>query len=67
VIHRAYKFRHSLVVISANWLGALSFMGAISAISLQTFDKFTTGLIAYGVIFCLFMLAFTAKELKNKE
>jgi hypothetical protein len=66
VIYRAIKYRHSLVIISANWLGALAFMGAISSIAVATSNKTYSGLIAYGVVFCLFMLAFTAKEIRRK-
>lgn len=67
VIHKAFKYRHSLVVISANWLGGLAFMGAISSLAVATTNKTYAGAIAYGVVFCLFMLAFTAREIKQKE
>jgi hypothetical protein len=41
-------------------------MGAISSIAVATSNKTYSGLIAYGVVFCLFMLAFTAKEIRRK-
>lgn len=66
VIHRAWKFRHSLIIISANWLGALAFMGCISSIAVATTNKLLSGVIAYGVVFCLFMLAYTAREIRRK-
>ena len=64
VIFKAYKYRHSLLVISANWLGTLAFMGALSSVSVVYFDKLLAGIIAYGVVLSLFMLAYTAREIK---
>lgn len=66
VIHKAYKYRNSLILISANWLGVLAFMGALSSISVVYLDKRFAGIVAYGVVLSLFMLAYTAKELKSK-
>lgn len=65
VIHRAYRFRHSLLIISSQWLGALAFFGALSSFSVLRTSKFLAGLIAYGVVLSLFMLTYTAKELKR--
>jgi len=65
VVVRAWKFRHSLIIISANWLGSLAFMGAISALAVASTSKMYAGMIAYGVVFCLFMLAYTAKEIRK--
>lgn len=65
VIHRAWIFRHALIVVSANWLGCLAFFGALSSISVIAFDRFIAGIIAYGVVLSLFMLAYTAREVKR--
>jgi hypothetical protein len=65
VIYKAYRYRHSLIVISANWLGCLAFFGALSSVSVVLFSKLWAGVVAYGVILSLFMLAYTAREVKN--
>lgn len=65
VVYKAYKYRHSLIVISANWLGSLAFMGAISALAVASTNRTYSGIIAYGVVFCLFMLAYTSKEIRK--
>lgn len=64
VVHRAWRYRHSLIVVSANWLGCLAFFGALSSISVVLFNKIIAGIIAYGVVLSLFMLAYTAREVK---
>lgn len=64
VVHRAWRYRHSLIVVSANWLGCLAFFGALSSISVVLFNKIIAGVIAYGVVLSLFMLAYTAREVK---
>lgn len=65
VVGRAWRFRHSLIVVSANWLGCLAFFGALSSISVVVFERFIAGIIAYGVVLSLFMLAYTAREVKR--
>lgn len=65
VIYRAWKFRHSLLIISANWLGAMAFFGALSSFGVLRTSKLLAGIIAYGVVLSLFMLTYTAKELKR--
>lgn len=64
VVHRAWRCRHSLIVVSANWLGCLAFFGALSSISVVVFNRLIAGIIAYGVVLSLFMLAYTAREIK---
>lgn len=65
VIYKAWKYRHSLVIVSANWLGALAFFGAMSSFAVFRTEPLIAGLIAYGVVLSLFMLTYSAKELKR--
>jgi hypothetical protein len=67
VIYKAWTFRHSLLIVSANWLGCLAFFGAMASLSVLRTHKVATGIIAYGVVLSLFMLTYTAKELKKVE
>ena len=65
VIYKAWTFRHSLLIVSANWLGCLAFFGALASLSVLRSHKAVSGIIAYGVVLSLFMLTYTAKELKK--
>ena len=67
VAYRAYRFKHSLIMISANWLGALVFFTALTSVINALVGNKIGGMVAYGILFSLFMLAFTARELKTKE
>lgn len=65
VLVRAYKFRRSMLIISANWLGSLALFGMFASLSVVRTNKVVTGLMAYGVVLSLFMLTYTAKEIKK--
>ena len=66
VFYKAYKYRGSVIVISAFWLGALA-ISAIIAASASTFnlDLLTRSILGYLVAISMFMLALTAKEIKR--
>ena len=65
VIIRAWKFRHSLLIISARWLAGLAIFGVLSSFYVVRDNKAVAGMIAYGVVLSLFMVTYTAKELKR--
>lgn len=65
VIYKAFKYRRSLLIISANWLGSLGFFGMLASFSVIRANKLIVGLVAYGVVLSLFMITYTAKELKR--
>ena len=67
VAYRAYHFRHKLIMVSANWLGGLAFFATLGSLSVALTGKDVAGFIDYGVVASLFMLAYTARELKTKE
>ena len=65
VVFRAFKYRHSMLIISSNWLGAVGFFGALGAMTNVYGSKVTSNIIGTMFAFSLFGLAFTAKELKR--
>lgn len=65
VIIRAWKFRHSLLIISAKWLAGLAFFAVLSSPYIVANNKLVGGIINYGVVLSLFMVTYTAKELKR--
>ena len=65
VVMRAWKFRHSLLIISANWLAGLAFFAVLSSPYIVANNKLVGGIINYGVVLSLFMVTYTAKELKR--
>lgn len=68
VVYRAFFFRKKLVLISANWLGAVGFIGAIGAITNSfVHSQLYTNIVGIISSLALFMVAFTAKALKPKE
>lgn len=66
VIYKAWKFRNSLVIISARWLGLMATAGAVGAIANAFVDiKVLVNVVGTIFSFSLFMVGFTAKELKR--
>lgn len=68
VIYKAWKYRNSIILISANWLGVMTTAAASGALA-NTFiyNKILTNLFGLVFAFSLFMVGYTARELKRKE
>ena len=65
VFYRAYQFRKSTVIISSFWLGVLALSAIAAAVSNTFLSTPLRSIISYSVALSMFMLALTAKELKN--
>lgn len=67
VIHKAWQYRHKIVLVSANWLGAVAFSGMLGALSNAFGPRLLSNI--FGTIFSLslFMLAHTTKKLVKVE
>ena len=68
VINKAWKYRNSIILISANWLGVMTIAAASGALA-NTFahSKLISNLFGLVFAFSLFMVGYTARELKRKE
>lgn len=66
VLHRAWEYRNSLIIISAKWLGIMATAGAVGAMA-NAFSPNRLLVNVIGTIFAIsmFMVGFTAKELKR--
>ena len=65
VIVRAWKYRHSMIMISSNWLGAMASLAMIGALTNVFGHRVIVNIIGSLFAFSLFMLTFTARELKK--
>lgn len=65
VVYKAWTLRHKIVLISSNWLGAVALAGMMGALGNVFADKITSNILGSVFAFCLFMLGFTARELKR--
>ena len=68
VLHKAWVFRNSMVLISSKWLGIMALAGALGAIANAFVEPKLLVNIA-GTVFSLsmFMVGLTAREVKKKQ
>lgn len=68
VIYRSWELRKSLVLISSMWLGAVGVVGMIGALTNSFLtNKIFANLVGTTFALCLFMLAYTSKQVKGKK
>ena len=65
VFYKAWQFRKSVIVISSLWLGLLAVSAIITAFTTTFAATPIRNIVAYSVAISMFMLALTARELKN--
>lgn len=65
VVIRAWQFRHSMVIISSKWLGCMASTAMIGALTNAFGDKIVSNVVGSIFALSLFMLVYTAKELKR--
>lgn len=63
--YKAWAYRRSIVVISTLWLGLIVFASMAIGVSNAFASDFITGLGSYLLAFSVFMLAYTAKPVKE--
>lgn len=68
VLHKSWKYRNSLVIISAKWLGIMATAGTLGALA-NTLSPNILIVNLIGTVFAIsmFMVGFTARELKRAK
>ena len=65
IVVRAWKFRHSLIIISSFWLGAMGSLAMITALTNAFGGRLLSNALGFLFGISIFMLTYTAKELKR--
>lgn len=66
VLYKAWKYRQSVVVISAFWLGTMAVAAMLAAFSTTFADQIVRTFSGYTIALTMFMVAHTSKEMEPK-
>lgn len=67
IVIRAWKFRHSFIIVSSFWLGAMGSLAMITALTNAFGSRLVSNILGFMFGISIFMLTYTAKELKRIE